>query len=137
VIDADLYDLHRTEIADDLLLIVKGRIQPDRFNGGVRINVSECWNLNRARIQFAKRIEVNLEDRRPDWTLLSAESSQSEIQHDGLAIRCNLKLDDIAFCLEFEKKLQPSEEKIATLQLMCDLEESKQGVQSSVQIVYQ
>ena len=137
VIDADLYDRHRLEIVDDHLLIVRGKVQPDRFNGGVRINVAECWSLCDARVNFAKRIQVNLDQRRPDWAQNSVSHFESQAPNHGLTLRCSLQLDDISVCLEFEEKFRPTEERIASLQLMCDLEESSNGVESSVQIVYQ
>ena len=46
---------------DDELVIVQGKVQPDRFSGGVRLNVQQVWDLAGARCRFGKylRVEVN------------------------------------------------------------------------------
>jgi DNA polymerase-3 subunit alpha len=48
-------------LKDDELVIVQGKVQPDRFSGGVRLNVQQAWDLAGARCRFGKylRVEVN------------------------------------------------------------------------------
>jgi DNA polymerase-3 subunit alpha len=48
-------------LKDDELVIVQGKVQPDRFSGGVRLNVGQVWDLAGARCRFGKylRVEVN------------------------------------------------------------------------------
>jgi DNA polymerase-3 subunit alpha len=48
-------------LKDDELVIVQGKVQPDRFSGGMRLNVQQVWDLAAARCRFGKylRVEVN------------------------------------------------------------------------------
>ena len=103
------------------------------------MNATDCWGLKNARVQFGKRIEVNLDERRPDWACLSEPQigGASDSKAKTLPVRCHLMIKDVRVSLDFSVQVQPGEAEISALQLMCDLEESKQGVQSSVQIVYQ
>ncbi|MEO6030278.1 MAG: DNA polymerase III subunit alpha, partial [Burkholderiaceae bacterium] len=57
----DLLNANRDLLKDDELVIVQGKVQPDRFSGGLRLNVTQVWNLAAARCRFGKylRVEVN------------------------------------------------------------------------------
>src|SRR6185437_10804963 len=57
----ELLDANRDLLKDDELIIVQGKVQPDRFSGGVRLNVQSVWDLVGARCRFGKylRVEVN------------------------------------------------------------------------------
>ncbi len=57
----DLLNANRELLKDDELVIVQGRVQPDRFSGGNRLNVQSVWDLAGARCRFGKylRVEVN------------------------------------------------------------------------------
>ena len=48
-------------LKDDELIIVLGKVQPDRFSGGMRLTVQQVWDLAAARCRFGKylRVEVN------------------------------------------------------------------------------
>ena len=61
VANEDLLDANRERLKDDELVIVQGKLQPDRFSGGVRLNVQSVWDLASARCRFGKylRVEVN------------------------------------------------------------------------------
>jgi hypothetical protein len=48
-----------------------------------------------------------------------------------------LNVQDVSVSLDLSSKLLPTDEKIAALQLMCDLEESADNSQPAVQIIYQ
>ena len=47
-----------TLLKDDELVIVQGKVQPDRFSGGVRLNVQQVWDLAAARCRFGKYLRV-------------------------------------------------------------------------------
>ncbi len=61
VANEDLLNAHRDLLKDDELIIVQGKVQPDRFSGGLRLNVTQVWDLAAARCRFGKylRVEVN------------------------------------------------------------------------------
>jgi DNA polymerase-3 subunit alpha len=61
VADEKLLDAHRDLLRDDELLVVQGRVQPDRFSGGLRLNVQQVWDLAAARCRFGRylRVKVN------------------------------------------------------------------------------
>ncbi|MEP6739679.1 MAG: DNA polymerase III subunit alpha, partial [Caldimonas sp.] len=61
VANEDLLLANRELLKDDELVIVQGKVQPDRFSGGIRFNVQSVWDLAAARCRFGKylRVEVN------------------------------------------------------------------------------
>ncbi|MFN9708377.1 MAG: OB-fold nucleic acid binding domain-containing protein, partial [Burkholderiales bacterium] len=54
VVSEDLLQAHKEHLKDDELLIVQGKVQPDRFAGGLRLNVTALWDLASARCHFGK-----------------------------------------------------------------------------------
>jgi DNA polymerase-3 subunit alpha len=61
VANEDLLNANRDLLRDDELIIVQGKVQPDRFSGGLRLNVAQVWDLAAARCRFGKflRVDVN------------------------------------------------------------------------------
>jgi DNA polymerase-3 subunit alpha len=61
VVNEDVLAAHKDLLKDDELVIVQGKVVPDRFSGGVRLNVLQAWDLVGARCRFGKylRVEVN------------------------------------------------------------------------------
>ncbi len=61
VANEDLLNAHKDLLKDDELIIVQGKVQPDRFSGGLRLNVQQILDLGAARCRFGKylRVEVN------------------------------------------------------------------------------
>ena len=45
VANEELLTANRELLKDDELVIVQGKVQPDRFSGGVRLNVQSVWDL--------------------------------------------------------------------------------------------
>jgi DNA polymerase-3 subunit alpha len=58
VADEKLLDAHKELLKDDELLVVSGKVQPDRFSGGLRLNVQQVWDLATARCRFARYLKV-------------------------------------------------------------------------------
>jgi len=46
---------------EDELVVVQGKVQPDRFTGGLRLNVQQAWDLPAARARFGRYLTVELE----------------------------------------------------------------------------
>lgn len=58
VANEDLLNANRDLLKDDELIIVQGKVQPDRFSGGLRLTVAQVWDLAGARCRFGKYLRV-------------------------------------------------------------------------------
>ncbi len=58
VVSEEQLNAYRELLRDDELLIVQGKVQTDRFNGGLRLNVTQLWDLPSARCRFARYLLV-------------------------------------------------------------------------------
>jgi DNA polymerase III subunit alpha len=91
--DEGVINANRHLLRDDELVIVMGKLQPDRFTGGFRLNVQQVWDLATARCRFGKFLRVAVNGRAPDVRRLLREfppkremSEQGELVR-GLAVR--------------------------------------------------
>ncbi len=50
----------RELLKDDELVVIQGKVQPDRFSGGLRLTVQQVWDLAGARCRFGKYLQVEL-----------------------------------------------------------------------------
>jgi DNA polymerase III subunit alpha len=89
----ELLDANRELLRDDELIIVQGKVQPDRFSGGLRLNVSNVWDLPSARARFGKHLAVAVNGKAPPvadvlrtWPARKVETEQGELRQ-GLLIR--------------------------------------------------
>jgi DNA polymerase-3 subunit alpha len=60
VANEDVLNANRDLLKEDELVIVQGKVQPDRFSGGLRLNVSQVWDLAGARCRFGKHLWVDV-----------------------------------------------------------------------------
>ena len=60
VANEELIDAHKALLVEDQLLIVQGKVQPDRFSGGLRLNVMQVWDLAAARARFGRWLAMAL-----------------------------------------------------------------------------
>ena len=99
-VDEALLNAQRPLFKDDELVIVMGRLQPDRFSGGMQLTVTQVWDLEQARCRFGKflRIAVSTDAGvpMPDVARMLKEyppqreiTEQGEFQR-GLAVRLAL-----------------------------------------------
>jgi DNA polymerase-3 subunit alpha len=58
VANEDLLNANKELLKDDELIIVQGKVQPDRFSGGLRLTVASVWDLVGARCRFGKYLRV-------------------------------------------------------------------------------
>ena len=58
VANDELLDANRELLKDDELVVIQGRVQPDRFSGGLRLNVQQVWDLATARCRFGRYLRV-------------------------------------------------------------------------------
>ena len=60
VVNDDVLETTRDLLREDELLVVQGRAQPDRFSGGLRLNVQQVWDLAAARARFGRYLAVSV-----------------------------------------------------------------------------
>ncbi len=93
----DIFEQRRELMAEDTLLIVQGKLQPDRFSGGLRLNVGQVWDLAAARARFGRYLSVDINGSTPPvadvlrlWPAKRVDSEQGELTQ-GLPIRLRLQ----------------------------------------------
>jgi len=89
----------RQSLREDELVVVMGKVQPDRFSGGLRLSVQQVWDLPQARCRFGKYLRVQVNGTAPDVSRLLREhparvemSEQGELVR-GLGIRVQILRD--------------------------------------------
>ena len=86
--DEALINAHRQLLKDDQLIIVMGKLQPDRFTGGVQLTVNQVWDLEQARCRFGKFLRVAVNGKAPDVArLLQQYPAQREQTEQGELVR--------------------------------------------------
>jgi DNA polymerase III subunit alpha len=60
--DEALINAHKELLADDQLIIVQAKQQPDRFSGGYRLQINKIWDLASARCRFGKHLSIQTSD---------------------------------------------------------------------------
>ena len=97
VVAEELLDEHRELLRDDELVIVQGKVQPDRFNSGLRLNVLQVWDLAAARCRFARFLRVAVNGEYPPVAELVREFPARRVATDegelvqGLPVRLLLR----------------------------------------------
>ena len=61
VASEELLETHKELLRDDELVIAQGKVRPDRFNGGLRLDVATLWSLPAARARFGRFLQVVVE----------------------------------------------------------------------------
>ena len=138
--DEALINANRSLFKDDELIIVMGKLQPDRFSGGLQLTVNQVWDLPAARCRFGKYLRVAVNGAAPDISRLVKEfparremTEQGELlrglpvrlsverQHATVRARAELQLGD-------EARFLPSDAALASW--------SAQAAQGQAVIVY-
>ena len=60
VVNEELLDANRELLADDSLIIAQGKVQLDRFSGGLRFNIQQLWDLPSARARFGRCLSLTV-----------------------------------------------------------------------------
>ena len=97
VVSEELIENHRELLAEDQLIIVQGKLQTDRFSGGLRLNVAQIWDLAGARARFGRYLAVELNGGMPPvtdvlrlWPVHKSAGEHGELTH-GLSVRLRLQ----------------------------------------------
>jgi DNA polymerase-3 subunit alpha len=90
--DEALINAHKNLLKDDELIIVMGKVQPDRFSGGMQLTVTQIWDLEQARCRFGKylRVAVNASSvgKVPDVARITREfPARREATEQGETVR--------------------------------------------------
>ncbi len=96
VASEELLNAHKDLFKEDELIVVLGKVQPDRFSGGMRLNVQQVWDLAGARCRFGKYLRVEVNGSIPpvaevlrDFPMRRLATEQGELPQ-GLAVRLQL-----------------------------------------------
>ncbi|MGL6110895.1 MAG: DNA polymerase III subunit alpha, partial [Rubrivivax sp.] len=121
VANEELIDAHRELLREDELLIVQGRVMLDRFSGGLRLTVTQVWDLAGARARFGRYLAVAV-DRSPlpladlirQWPMRKQRTEQGDLDQ-GLGIRLQLRRADAVADLDLgdEARFWPCDEALA------------------------
>ena len=86
--DEALINAHKHLLKDDALIIVMGKLQPDRFAGGMQLTINQIWDLEQARCRFGKFLRVAVNGHAPDVErLLKSFPAQREMTEQGELVR--------------------------------------------------
>jgi len=121
VVAEELLDANRERLRDDELVIVQGKLQPDRFSGGLRLNVNQVWDMPAARARFGRYLTVDINGGVPPvaevlrlWPVRRIDAEQGELVQ-GLGV--HLRLRRRAACAELDlgddARFWPSDEALA------------------------
>ena len=98
VVNDELLETTRDLLREDELLVVQGRAQPDRFTGGLRLNVQQVWDLAGARARFGRYLAVSVNGSRaaaagPAAPVAGAPRAERAGQHrrSGLPVRLRIE----------------------------------------------
>jgi len=87
-VDEALMNAHKHLFKEDELIIVMGKVQPDRFSGGLQLNIQQVWDLPAARCRFGKFLRVKVNGHAPDvQRLLSDHPPRKEMTEHGELLR--------------------------------------------------
>lgn len=121
VANEELLDAHKELLKDDELIIVQGKVQTDRFSGGLRLNVSQVWDLAGARARFGRYLQVAVNGGIPpvaevirDWPARKLATEQGDLPQ-GLPVRLKLQRPTVTADLDLgeQGRFWPSDEALA------------------------
>ena len=121
VVAEELLDANRERLRDDELVVVQGKLQPDRFSGGLRLNVNQVWDLPAARARFGRYLAVDINGTVPPvaellrlWPVRRVESEQGElVQGLGVRLRLRRRAASAELDLGDDARFWPSDEALA------------------------
>jgi DNA polymerase-3 subunit alpha len=64
VANQDTLDANKDLLKDDELVVITGKVQTDRFSGGLRLNVQQVMSLASARCRYARFVRVLAKDQK-------------------------------------------------------------------------
>ena len=87
-VDEGLLNANKNLLKEDELVVVMAKAMPDRFSGGLQLNVNQVWSLEAARCRFGKFLRVAVNGKAPDVHRLVADHPpQKEVTEHGEIVR--------------------------------------------------
>ncbi|MGB7421110.1 MAG: DNA polymerase III subunit alpha [Comamonas sp.] len=87
-------------LRDDEALVISGRVQPDHFNGGLRLKAQQVWSVPMARARFGKYLRVQAGASVPDVAAFVRrfppkveETGEGHVLARGLCVRLGLQCE--------------------------------------------
>ncbi len=117
----ELYDANRERLREDELVIIQGKVQNDRFSGGLRLQCNAVWDLPSARARFGRYLSVAVNGKAPPvadviktWPPKRVDTEQGELQQ-GLPIRLQLQRERAEGALDLgdQARFWPCDEALA------------------------
>ena len=112
--DEAVINANRNLLKEDELVIITGKLQPDRFSGGFRLSVQQVMDLPTARCRFGKFLRVAVNGKLPDIQRLlkdfparREESEQGELVR-GMEVRLTMVRESDAGSAAVELQLGES-----------------------------
>ncbi|HSI59965.1 MAG TPA: DNA polymerase III subunit alpha [Ideonella sp.] len=121
VANEETLDNNKDLLKEDELVIIQGKVQTDRFSGGLRLNVGQVWDLASARARFGRYLAVAVNGGTPpvadvirDWPARKTQTEQGELPQ-GLGVRLKLKRATVTADLDLgdQARFWPSDEALA------------------------
>ena len=128
VVSEELLNAHKDWLKDDELIIVLGKVQPDRFSGGMRLTVQQVWDLAAARCRFGKYLRVEVNGHVPpvaevlrDFPARRVAGEHGEVTQ-GMAVRLRLQRQRASAELDLGDgaRFYPSDEALARWRASAD-----------------
>jgi DNA polymerase-3 subunit alpha len=128
VASEDLLDAHKELLKEDELVVVSGKVQPDRFGGGLRLNVNQLWDLPAARARFGRWLAVDVNGGVPPvadvlrlWPVRRVDGEHGELTQ-GLAVRLTLRRRQATAEIDLgdDARFWPSDEALARWRSLAD-----------------
>jgi len=86
--DEATMNAYRNILREDELVVVMGKVQNDRFSGGLRLSINQVWDLNQARCRFGKYLRVAVNGTVPDVARIVREHpARVEASEQGNLVR--------------------------------------------------
>lgn len=92
VANEDLLNANKELLAEDELIIVSGKVQNDRFSGGLRLTVQQIWDLAGARARFGKHFYVPVRGQLPPLREIVEQWPAKKIDTEQGQVRQGLKM---------------------------------------------
>jgi DNA polymerase-3 subunit alpha len=85
VVNEELLNANPELLREDELVIAQGKVQNDRFSGGLRYNISQVWSLADARCRFGRYLKATIKTAAlpPLDALLQAHPARMELTEQG------------------------------------------------------
>ena len=88
VVNEELLNANPELLREDELVIAQGKVQNDRFSGGLRYNITLVWSLSDARCRFGRFLKATVKGALPPLdALLKDHPAQTETTEQGELLR--------------------------------------------------